>query len=90
MATEYPCWVYDPTGANPPMLVVNDDAYVALCTGPTPDSHLPSVNPTAPLPQLASVPQTPVSALTKTAGVTSASRSVAKFIKNPFRADRRI
>lgn len=82
---DYPCWVYDPTGVNPPMFVQSDAGFVALLNAPLPSTAGPNaaVPQTAPPQPAATAVQLPVVAATAVPGGTTTTPVGARFTKAP-------
>lgn len=80
---EYPSWVYDPTGKNPPTVALNDEHYVQLLTSPVPDPTIVSRAPTAMVAPAVMMVPVPKETLVKVAGVTQ-SPSNARIVKTPI------
>jgi hypothetical protein len=80
---EYPCWIYDPSGVNPPILVPGDDQFVALLTAPIPDPGPRAIVPSAPVTPSVTVLPIAASTLTKVNGVTDGPSAKTRFGKSP-------
>lgn len=80
-AGDYPCWVYDPTGVNPPMFVQGDPQFVALLNAPLPSTAVPGLPPTVVATASGSVSQA-APALTSVGGTTQIPPG-ARFTKSP-------
>jgi len=82
-AGDYPTWVYDPTGVNPPIFVQNDPQFVALLNAPLPSSAVPGTTPQTMPPPPATVPQAPSGAVPVAVGSTTLVPAGARFTKAP-------